>query len=146
MRRKLRLGAAGAGLSALLLLGFTDYLPDRIAEYSRKVEQVRGRKFNRAVPASELDKTELRRVLRSKLSEQLPVPAEDYFRTLASLGLIEEQPGLLDTLIDFYASQVIAFYDPQPRRFFVIRGGESAADGLEGGEGMAEGLIFSHEL
>jgi hypothetical protein len=28
----------------------------------------------------------------------------------------------------------------------VIRGSESAADGLEGGEGIAEGLIFSHEL
>ncbi|HEY1252581.1 MAG TPA: hypothetical protein VGH97_15485 [Thermoanaerobaculia bacterium] len=146
MRRKTRLGAAGAALSALLLLGFTDYLPDRIAEYSRKVEQVRGRKFNRAVQASELDKAELRRVLRSKLGEQLPVPAEDYFRTLASLGLIEDQPGLLDTLIDFYASQVIAFYDPQPRRFFVIRGGDSGAEGFDGGEGMAQGLIFSHEL
>ena len=153
MRRKTRLGAAGTAVSALLLLGFTDYLPDRIAEYSRKVEQVRGRKFSRTVPASELDKAELRKVLRSKLSEQLPVPAEEYFRTLSTLGLIDEQPHLLDTLVDFYASQVIAFYDPQPRRFFVIRGAESAgadgAEGLEGGdlsEGMAQGLIFSHEL
>jgi len=154
MRRKTRLGAAGAAVSALLLLGFTDYLPDRIAEYSRKVEQVRGRKFSHTVPASELDKAELRRVLHSKLSEQLPVPADEYFRTLSSLGLIDEQPHLLDTLVDFYASQVIAFYDPQPRRFFVIRGAESAAadgaEGLEGGadlsEGMAQGLIFSHEL
>ena len=153
MRRKTRLGAAGAAVSALLLLGFTDYLPDRIAEYSRKVEQVRGRKFSRTVQASELDKAELRNVLRSKLSEQLPVPADEYFRTLSSLGLIDEQPHLLDTLVDFYASQVIAFYDPQPRRFFVIRGAESAAadgaDGLDGSDpsgGMAQGLIFSHEL
>jgi len=153
MRRKTRPGAAGAALSALLLLGFTDYLPDRIAEYSRKVEQVRGRKFSRTVPASELDKEELRKVLHSKLSEQLPVPADEYFRTLSSLGLIDEQAHLLDTLVDFYASQVIAFYDPQPRRFFVIRGAESAAaDGAEGldgtdlSSGMAQGLIFSHEL
>ncbi len=154
MRTKTRLGAAGAAVSALLLLGFTDYLPDRIAEYSRKVEQVRGRKFTRTVPASELDKTELRKVLHSKLSEQLPVPADEYFRTLSSLGLIDEQPHLLDTLADFYASQVIAFYDPQPRRFFVIKGAEAAAadgaDGLDGGTdlsgGMAQGLIFSHEL
>jgi hypothetical protein len=154
MRRKTRLGAAGTAVSALLLLGFTDYLPDRIAEYSRKVEQVRGRKFTRTVPASELDKAELRKVLRSKLSEQLPVPADDYFKTLSSLGLIDDQPGLLDALVDFYASQVIAFYDPQPRRFFVIRGAESAggggdADGLDGtdlSQGMAQGLIFSHEL
>ena len=43
MRRKTRLGAAGAALSALLFLGVTVSLTDRIAEYSRKVEQVRGR-------------------------------------------------------------------------------------------------------
>jgi hypothetical protein len=117
------------------------------------VEQVRGRKFSRSVPASELDKAELRKVLHSKLSEQLPVPADEYFHTLSSLGLIDEQKGLLDTLVDFYASQVIAFYDPQPRRFFVIKGAESAAaggaEGLEGADlsvGMEQGLIFSHEL
>jgi hypothetical protein len=144
------IGAVGIALSAVLVSGLTDLLPDRVAEFSRKVEQVRGRKFGRAVPASELDKTELRRVLRSKLSEQLPVPADDYFRTLASLGLIDDQPGLLDALVDFYASQVIAFYDPQPRRFFVIRGAEALGGDLGGdlggAEGMAEGLIFSHEL
>jgi hypothetical protein len=133
--------------SALLLLGFTDLLPDRVAEFSKKVEQVRGRKFSRTVPASELDKVELRKILRSKLSEQLPVPADDYFRTLASLGLIEERSGMLDTLVDFYASQVIAFYDPQPRRFFVIRGAEALEGaGIEGAEGLSQGLIYSHEL
>lgn len=142
------IGAVGMALSAVLLPGLADLVPDRVAEFSRKVEEVRGRKFGRTVPASELDKTELRRVLRSKISEQLPVSAEDYFRTLASLGLIEEQPGLLDALLDFYASQVVAFYDPQPRRFFVIRGTEAVSGDLEGAgaEGMAEGLIYSHEL
>jgi hypothetical protein len=146
MLQKRRLGAAGAALSAVLLLGFTDLLPDRVAEFSKKVEQVRGRKFSRTVPASELDKVELRKILRSKLSEQLPVPADDYFRTLASLGLIEDRAGLLDVLVDFYASQVIAFYDPQPRRFFVIRGAESLENGLDGAEGLSQGLIYSHEL
>ena len=65
--------------------------------------------------------------------------------------------------MDFYASQVIAFYDPEPRRFFVVRGAEkalkeSAKDGagdeedIEGIAGMAdmagmsEKLIFAHEL
>ncbi len=134
-------------LSAVLILGFADLLPDRVAEYSRRVEEVRGRKFSRPVPASEIDKAELRKVLRSKLAEQLPVPAEEYFRSLATVGLIDDQPGLLDTLVDFYSSQVIAFYDPEPRRFFVIRGAEgSDADGDAASQGMAQGLIFSHEL
>jgi hypothetical protein len=144
--RKPRIRAGGIALSAALLLGFTDLLPDRVAEFSRRVEEVRGRKFSRAVPASELDKADLRRVLRSKLTEQLPVPAEEYFRSLVSLGLIDEAPGLLDTLVDFYASQVIAFYDPEPRRFFIIRGAEAQEGDAEDATGMAQGLIFSHEL
>jgi hypothetical protein len=61
------------------------------------------------------------------------------------VGLIEEAPGLLDTLVDFYSSQVIAFYDPEPRRFFVIRGAEGSEGDAEP-TGMAQGLIFSHEL
>ena len=146
MLRKHRWGAAGIAISTVLLLGFTDLLPDRVAEFSRRVEQVRGRKFSRTVPASEIDKAELRRVLQAKLAEQLPVPAEEYFRTLVSLGLIEDQPGLLATLVDFYASQVIAFYDPQPRRFFVIRGAEALQGDAEEAQGMAQGLIYSHEL
>ena len=146
--RKRRFRAAGIGLVAALLLGFTDLLPERVAEFSKRVEQVRGRKFTRAVPASELDKTELRRILRSKVAEQLPVPADEYFRSLSTLGLIDEAPGLLDTLVDFYASQVIAFYDPEPRRFFVIRGSEALGGDGDGDDasGMAQGIIFSHEL
>jgi hypothetical protein len=38
---------------------------------------------------------------------------------------------------------VIAFYDPEPRRFFVVSGAE-ASTGAD--EGVAKNLIFSHEL
>ena len=144
--RKRRLQAAGIALSAALLMGFTDLLPDRVAEYSRRVEEVRGRKFSRPVMASEIDKAQLRRVLRAKLAEGLPASPEEYFRTLSALGLIDETPGLSDTLVDFYASQVIAFYDPEPRRFFVIQGAEALEGGGEEMQGMAQSLIYSHEL
>lgn len=144
--RKRWIHASGIALSAALLVGFTDLLPDRVAEFSRRVEEVRGRKFTRSVPASEIDKAELRKVLHVKLAEQLPVPADEYFRSLVSVGLIDEAPGLLDTLVDFYSSQVIAFYDPQPRRFFMIRGSDALEGDAEDATGMAQGLIFSHEL
>jgi len=136
----------GIALSAVLFLGFADLLPDRVAQFSRRVEEVRGRKFTRAVPASEIDKTELKKVLRAKLSEQLPTSTEEYFQSLALLGLIDPSPGLMDTLIEFYSSQVIAFYDPEPRRFFVIRGGEGAGGEDPDTQGMGQELIFSHEL
>jgi len=135
---------AGILLAAAAVLAAADLLPERMAQVSRSVEEVRGRKFTRAVPASRLDKAEARRVLRGKISEGLPVPVDEYFRSLVAIGLIEDSPRLLDSLVDFYASQVVAFYDPEPRRFYVVEG----AEGLAGGdsEDLAQGLIFSHEL
>ncbi len=152
-----------AVLLVLATLGATALLPARVAQVAREVEKVRGRRFERAVPASEIDAAELKKVLRSKVAESFPAPPDDTLRTLVALGLIEETPNLLDRLVDFYASQVIAFYDPEPRRFFVVRGAEKALkesgkDGagdeedIEGIAGMAdmagmsEKLIFAHEL
>ena len=144
----------------LATLGATALLPARVAEVAREVEKVRGRRFERAVPASEIDAAELKRVLRAKVAESFPASPEDTLRTLVALGLIEETPNLLERLVDFYASQVIAFYDPEPRRFYVVRGAETAlqkenakdeedAEGIAGmadAAGMSEKLIFAHEL
>ena len=140
---------AGAGLFALVALGLpaaTDLLPERVADVSRQVEDVRGHKFQRPVPASEIDPAELKRVLRDKIGEALPAPVDDYLRSLAVLGLIDKTPGLLDHLVDFYAQQVIAFYDPEPRRFYVVRGAENQVAESADLAGLASGLIYSHEL
>ena len=147
-----RLGfLAGAALAALAAVGATALLPARVDQVARSVEEVRGRRFQRAVPASEIDLPELKKVLRGKLVEAFPVSPEDTLRTLSAFGLIPDTPRLVDRLVDFYASQVIAFYDPQTRRFYVVRGAEKAleqggVEGVEGMSGMAERLIFAHEL
>jgi hypothetical protein len=152
-----------AVLLLLATLGATALLPARVAQVAREVEKVRGRRFERAVPASEIDAAELKKVLRSKVAESFPASPDDTLRTLVALGLIEETPNLLDRLVDFYASQVIAFYDPEPRRFFVVRGAEKALKesgkdgagdeediegiaGMADTAGMSEKLIFAHEL
>jgi len=139
-------------LAAAAALGATALLPARVAEVARAVEQVRGRRFERPVPASEIGPAELKRVLKSKVAESFPASPDETLRTLVAFGLIDETPKLLEKLVDFYASQVIAFYDPEPRRFYVVRGMEktlekqgAGAEGL-GMAGMAERLIFAHEL
>ena len=128
----------------------TALLPARIEEVARSVERVRGRSFARPVPASEIDTAELKRVLRSKIFEGFPASPEDTLATLVALGYFEETPRLIDKLIDFYSSQVVAFYDPQPRRFFLVKGAATALpDGGEGGAlgaDAAENMIFAHEL
>jgi hypothetical protein len=143
-------GFLAAALVAAAALGATALLPARVEQVARSVEEIRGRRFQRAVPASEIEGPELKRVLRAKLTESFPVSPEETLRTLSAFGLIPETPGLVDRLVDFYASQVIAFYDPESRRFFVVRGAdqslEDAAEGLEGMTGITERLIFAHEL
>jgi len=144
-RRLLAALAAAAGLA----LGATALLPARVEEVARSVEQVRGRRFEHAVPASEIDTAELKRILKSKIGESFPASPGDTLRTLAAFGFIEDSPDLLDKLVDLYVSQVIAFYDPEPKRFYVVKGADKALDssGLGGAASdMAEKLIFSHEL
>ena len=137
------LGAAAAAPAGTP--GTEDLLPAKVAQYAQAVESVRGHKFDRAVPATEIDAGKLKETLRAKLAESFPASPEETKRTLVAIGMIEDTPNLVDHLVDFYGSQVIAFYDPEPRRFFVVRGAASALDG-EALEGAAEKLIYTHEL
>jgi hypothetical protein len=140
-----------AAVTAALALGATQLLPARVEQVARAVEEVRGRRFDKRVPASEIETPELKRILRAKIAESFPASPEDTVRTLVAFGFIEDTPNLLDRLIEFYSSQVIAFYDPEPRRFYVVHGAEkalgvAAKDDEEGMTGIAERLIFAHEL
>jgi hypothetical protein len=146
MPRKGPVTAVFLSLAASLLTAATDLVPQRVAEVSRQVEEVRGHKFERPVPATEVDAAEARRILRAKIVEALPASADEYLRSLRVVGLIDDAPGTLDRLIDFYAGQVVAFYDPEPRRFFVVKGAEGLVAASEEMEGLAQGLIYSHEL
>ena len=132
---------------ALLTAGATALLPARVDQVAREVERVRGRRFERQVPATEIDPVELKRVLRAKLLEGFPASPEDTMRTLVAIGFFEETPNLVDRLLDFYAGQVIAFYDPEPRKFFLVRGGQSAVPSAEElSSDAGERMIFAHEL
>ncbi|HEY7113091.1 MAG TPA: hypothetical protein VIA45_09190 [Thermoanaerobaculia bacterium] len=139
------LGAAAAAQALDGAPGAEDLLPAKVARYAQAVESVRGHKFDRAVPATEIDAGKLKETLRAKLAESFPASPEETRRTLVAIGMIEDTPNLVDRLVDFYGSQVIAFYDPEPRRFYVVRGAASALDG-EALEGAAEKLIYTHEL
>ena len=147
-RVRLLLGAL-LTLGALCVPAATGPLPERVAEVARAVEQVRGRRFERTVPASEIEGADLKRVLRAKLLEGFPASQDDTVNTLVAIGFIEPTPNLVDLLVDFYASQVVAFYDPEPRRFFVVQGGAASLPGggdTELGTDAGERMIFAHEL
>lgn len=119
--------------------------PSELREAQKVVEAVRGRSFRRPVAAEEIDAEKLRRQLEEKLAEGLPVGLEDYFRSLSVLGAIDpaDLPNLQRRLVDFYHGQVLAFYDPAARKFFVSSTAQSRMAGFSGTE---ESLLLTHEL
>ena len=138
------LGLAAALISAVPSFAADD-LTRGLLEARKTVESVRKQEFTRSVPAEEIGGARLKAVLEEKFQEGLPLPAEDYFRCMAGLGLISESdlPGLKDRLLAFYRSQVLAFYDPAAGKFFVSTDVRGHTEGLAGAE---RSLIFTHEL
>ena len=117
----------------------------KLEQAQKTVEKVRGRQFKRPVPAEEIDAARLRADLAKKFDEGLATDSESYFRSLAALGAITEADlvDLRNRLLDFYGSQVLAFYDPSVGKFFVSRSGREKLSGFGDSE---ETLLFTHEL
>ncbi len=137
--------ALAASLLAAASSPATDDLTEGLREAQKTVVSVRKQEFTRAVPEEEIGGSRLKALLEEKFQEGLPLPAEDYFRCLAALGLIgpADLPGLKDRLLEFYRSQVLAFYDPSAGKFFVSTDVRGRPDGLAGAE---RSLVFTHEL
>ncbi len=112
MKRSALFARGAALVLALLTVGATTLLPTRIREVSKLVEEVRGRRFESAVPASEIDPAALKKFLRGKLVDSFPAAPAETLKSLAVLGLIDQTPDLLERLLDFYASQV----QPRPSK------------------------------
>src|SRR5262249_20412489 len=72
------------------------------------------------VASALLPEKQLPGVLAKKLVEDLPVPFDRYAASLVALGLIEPTPDLEKKLVQLYAKQVIGFYDPAERKFYVV--------------------------
>ncbi len=141
--------AAGLGLLAVLAAGpvLADdaaLLAGRVAKAQKLVEKVRGLGFRAPVASALLPEKELEAVLGRKLVEDLPVPFESYAASLEAIGLIEASPDLLQRLIRLYARQVVGFYDPAEKRFYIVPE-RSRDSGGPAGE-LMEQLLLAHEL
>jgi hypothetical protein len=138
------LAALAAALAAPAPAGEPAPLSDRVATAQKLVEKVRGARFRGPVASSLLPEKELGEVLGRKLVEDLPAPFETYAASLVSLGLIEPSPELLPRLARLYTRQVVGFYDPAEKKFFVVP--ERTRDtGGPAGE-LMEQLLLAHEL
>lgn len=122
----------------------SDLLAVRVAKAQKLVEKVRGISFRAPVASALLPEKELETVLAKKLVQDLPVPFEAYAGGLAALGLIEPSPGLLDRLTRLYTRQVVGFYDPAEKRFYIVP--ERSRDIAGPAGDLMEQLLLAHEL
>ncbi len=62
----------------------------------------------------------LKKRLATKLANELPLPPQLYLEVLQRLGFVPATPHLYDRLLDFYASQVLGYYEPSRDTMVVV--------------------------
>jgi hypothetical protein len=82
----------------------------------------------------------LRGELDRKLKSELPMAPEDYVAFLARLGFVAGEPKqIYSHLLDFYASQVLGFFEPETDQLYVVEGSAAKSE-------MENQMVWAHEL
>jgi hypothetical protein len=107
-----------------------------------EVEKVRGVKFDAAVEVVTVPRTELRKTLEAQIEKSSPVPLPEYLAILEALQLLETREGAVERLMELYEAQVLAFYDPDTKKYYTF---DTAPGGAAIDATMA-GAVAVHEL
>src|ERR1700742_4238900 len=85
---------------------------DPVADFNaeiKAVEHLRQRTFLHAVTHKTVDRKDLPAIMKAEMLKGLPYSPEDYIVVLRSLQLVDDEPKLLERLLDLYQQQVLAF-------------------------------------
>lgn len=85
-----------------------------------KVAQLRGLDSRWRPRCELLAAASLKDRLATKLANELPLPPELYLELLQRLGFVPATPRLYNRLLDFYASQVLGYYEPSRDTMVVV--------------------------
>ncbi len=107
-------------LALALLVSLPLSASQPIDEQMREVEKVRGIAFDAPVEVVTVPRTDLARILEEQIAKSSTLPVGDYLSILRALQLIESEDGALDRLMEIYQSQVLAFYDPDSRKYYTF--------------------------
>lgn len=118
MRRKFTTFAATFFL-ALSAWAATPCPPALLTEVPR-VAQLRGLDGRWQPRCELLAAASLKDRLATKLANELPLPPKLYLEVLQRLGFVPSTPELYERLLDFYASQVLGFYEPSRDTMVVV--------------------------
>lgn len=104
---------------ALALFPLAAASEDRFSAEIRSVEAIRGRAFTSPVEHRTLSRTKLREFLKAQIERDLPRGSKGYLEALEALFLVDGSAGV-DSLLDLYDAQVLAFYDPAEHVYYAI--------------------------
>ncbi|HXF58074.1 MAG TPA: hypothetical protein VNO34_10995 [Actinomycetota bacterium] len=96
-------------------------LPGPLAEVARQVEEVRGLRFERPVPAQPVTQARIGELVTAGIRRDFPREvAERRERAWALMGAIPQDSDLFRSVVDFAASQVVGFYDTVAKRLVFV--------------------------
>ncbi len=107
-----------------------------------------GHAFRSPVASARLPEKDLERVLGEKVTQDLPTTFGRYEAALVSIGLIDPVADLEKRIVRLYARQVVGFYDPSEKRFYVVpeRTGDLAGSLPNGSASLMEDALLVHEI
>lgn len=105
-------------LCALIASATLAASPD-LSSSIRTVEEIRGHSFARPVESAAATRADLRTMIKGEIAREAG-SAEAYRRTLEAMLVVDRDDRVIDQLLDAYESQVLAWYSPEERKFFVL--------------------------
>src|SRR5438105_7970679 len=131
--------------SALVLLA-SSAAAEPLSTAMREVERLRGLTFVHDVAQRTVNRDDLRALLRAEVVKSFPYAPEQYVEILSAFQLVDTRsPELIETLLDLYQSQVLAFYDPRSHTYFAVRELPAAVAGLGDAEMLRQQVVM-HEM
>jgi len=147
-------------LATLLFSGIGSALPAAVGQAGgaaredlvARVEVIRGLRFKRPVPWTEVSQAEMRKIIQAQVD--LEYRAEEWPKleaTLKAFDLIPKKSNLRETLLILLEGQAVGLYDPREKRMVVGRAaGGQEMDELLGSLGIPgfslKEIALAHEL
>ncbi len=103
-------------------------LDEMVAEVMPRIERATGMSSRAPVRAQRRSRTELREYLEQRMAEEMP--ADELARTqqlYQELGLLPAGLDLRALLLDLLTEQVVGYYDPPTKTFYLVEGADDAA-------------------
>ncbi len=121
---------------------------DHFLELGGEAAKLRGLSY-RPVPAQALSQKECSDYLLRLLDKEMkPIPTKRQESFLKLIGLMPQKASMKKILAELYTDQVRGLYDPEKKRYIVVKGGgNSSESNLGAGLGLnMEDILTVHEL